>query len=347
MLTYERTALLKQAVNALFQQTYENLEIIIVNNGGTPENIEYLYEIEKMDNRVKVLHFKENFFDPNDPNMIIEMRINPGLKIAKGDYVFFQNDDDMLAPDYVEKMIKLFKENPECISAAGRPISINADGELNDKKAETIVHNYRPRYMPGYFMALDYIRGGFMLNTYGSIFAFKREVVEKEGGYHQHVEFCHLFGLVPFGLTGYDETAIMYWRHHEMQLNKQMSSKGWIGLGLGPKFLKDWEIESRWKVFGENATKELISYIKDSESDAAANWFAVHFVLLRWKPSFNILKRIWKSFRFWKQLPLELWRRRKDILLHFKPPLKYIFKIFPGIVNISPLLLRLRERVSR
>ena len=37
MCTYNRPALLMEAVGALRRQTYENLEIILINNGGTPE----------------------------------------------------------------------------------------------------------------------------------------------------------------------------------------------------------------------------------------------------------------------------------------------------------------------
>ena len=58
--TYFRPALLKEAVAALFRQTYDNLEIILVNNGATPETVEYLHEVAALDKRGKLVHFEEN-----------------------------------------------------------------------------------------------------------------------------------------------------------------------------------------------------------------------------------------------------------------------------------------------
>ena len=54
--TYYRPKLLKQAVDAIRRQTYDNLEIILINNGATSETIEYLYATENSDERVILSH---------------------------------------------------------------------------------------------------------------------------------------------------------------------------------------------------------------------------------------------------------------------------------------------------
>ena len=43
--TYNRPALLMEAVAALRRQTYENMEIILINNGATAETVAYLHEV--------------------------------------------------------------------------------------------------------------------------------------------------------------------------------------------------------------------------------------------------------------------------------------------------------------
>jgi len=57
--TYYRPELLKDAVNAVFRQTHENIELILVNNGATSETVDYLLELSELDRRVKLVHFKE------------------------------------------------------------------------------------------------------------------------------------------------------------------------------------------------------------------------------------------------------------------------------------------------
>ena len=53
--TYYRVNMLKDTVAAIRRQTHENLEIILVNNGAMPENIEYLHQVASQDNRVKLI----------------------------------------------------------------------------------------------------------------------------------------------------------------------------------------------------------------------------------------------------------------------------------------------------
>ena len=65
--TYNRPFWLKEAVDAILRQTYENLEIILINNGATAETIEYLHEIDSRDARVKLVHFEDNQWRPEDP----------------------------------------------------------------------------------------------------------------------------------------------------------------------------------------------------------------------------------------------------------------------------------------
>src|SRR2546428_10463780 len=126
--TYFRPHLLKVAVDAVRRQTYENIELILVNNGGTAETVDYLHELETQDKRVKLVHFKENQYKPFEPGLIIQVCYNAGLSAATGDYVFHQSDDDVIADDYVEKMVALFGGNRARTNAAGLARRIHPDG---------------------------------------------------------------------------------------------------------------------------------------------------------------------------------------------------------------------------
>jgi len=348
--TYYRPAMLKEAVEALFRQTYDNLEIILVNNGATPETVEYLHEVSALDKRVKLVHFKENQFSLDDPLKMIRVCCNAGLEVATGDYVWYQADDDIIADDYAEKMVALFKGNPDCITAAGLPVSIDVNGKLI--RGEVRTKNFRQRYMPGHLMALDHLRQGIMFSAPGTIFTIKREVLVKAGGYHSSVELSQLYGIVPFGPTGFDETAIFYWRRHEGQLNKVLLARGNIFSDYTMSLLKDWQIEKRWQVFGKDVAREVVSTIIKDSCKGPAFLFYTNLSFLRLRLSFSIVKEMWKYPPFWYLLSILPFKQPEKIFINpikrmCKIVIRGIFEYFPKPTSASPRLARFYNRINR
>lgn len=90
MPTYNNADVIKKSVESIFVQTYENWELIIVNDGSTDDTVEVLEEYIKNDNRVKLItQVNKGPF---------QARIN-GLKQATGDYLLFLDADDYYEKD--------------------------------------------------------------------------------------------------------------------------------------------------------------------------------------------------------------------------------------------------------
>lgn len=309
---YKRLDYLKKAVAALRRQTYENIEIILVNNGATPEVVQYLHELENEDQRVKLIHFSENQSTPNDPAMFVEVCLNPALGMATGDYIWWQSDDDFIADDYAEKMVSLFQGNSECISAAGLPVSVNRDGAVEDTGPRN--SNFRPRYMDGRDLALDHAKGGRkLLATPGTIFTLDREALINAGGFRQPLESSHLYGVVPFGVTGFDETALSFWRHHEGQLNREATARGLIGAHETFSLFKDWQIKKRWEGFGGRMAQELTAAIEREQCSKAANWMTNYIYSWRIKAAFRLTRTMWRHPQFWLRIPFKLVARAASV----------------------------------
>jgi glycosyltransferase involved in cell wall biosynthesis len=79
-----------ESVESALNQTYENIEVIVVNDGSTDNSLK---EIKKFGDRVKVKTI------PNGGQSAAE---NVGLKIAQGTYVKFFDSDDVLHPQAIE-----------------------------------------------------------------------------------------------------------------------------------------------------------------------------------------------------------------------------------------------------
>lgn len=104
---YKTEGYLNQCVNSIINQTYKNLEIILVDD-GSPDNCPKMCdEFAEKDSRIKVIH-KQN-------GGLMSAR-QAGLKIALGEYVGFVDGDDWIAPDMYEKLVNLIdKFNPDMV----------------------------------------------------------------------------------------------------------------------------------------------------------------------------------------------------------------------------------------
>ena len=98
---------LERCVNSIINQTYKNIEIILVNDGSTDNSGNICDKFGKKDSRIKIIH-KSN-------GGLSDAR-NAGLKIAKGEYIGFVDSDDYIKEDMFETLYNLNKEHNSEIS---------------------------------------------------------------------------------------------------------------------------------------------------------------------------------------------------------------------------------------
>lgn len=122
---------LEKCVNSIINQTYNNIEIILVDDGSKDNSGQICEQLKGKDNRIKVIH-KEN-------GGLSDAR-NAGLKIAKGEYIGFVDSDDYIAEDMFETLYNLNKKYNSEISIVsyyeiynGKVISVR-----NTKKLEEL-----------------------------------------------------------------------------------------------------------------------------------------------------------------------------------------------------------------
>lgn len=107
---YKVEEYLDECVASVVSQTYENLEIILVDD-GSPDNCPQMCdEWAKKDNRIQVIH-KEN-------GGISDAR-NAGIDVCSGAYIAFVDSDDFIAPDMLEKLYTALTKEDADIAACG------------------------------------------------------------------------------------------------------------------------------------------------------------------------------------------------------------------------------------
>lgn len=113
----------EEAAMSAIKQTYNNIEIILVDDGATDNSGKICDEMAKLDERVKVFHTE---------NGGLSSARNVGLDAATGDYLMFLDGDDFLEPDAVENMYNEI-EARDADYVIGNYINTTEEGEKWDK----------------------------------------------------------------------------------------------------------------------------------------------------------------------------------------------------------------------
>ncbi|CAH1087226.1 glycosyltransferase family 2 protein [Candidatus Nitrotoga sp. 1052] len=93
--TYKRAHLLAQAIRSVLDQTHANLELIVVDDNSPDDTAAVVQSFE--DPRIRYVK--------NDPNLKLPKTLNKGFSLARGDYLTWTSDDNLLAPMAIEKMV--------------------------------------------------------------------------------------------------------------------------------------------------------------------------------------------------------------------------------------------------
>ena len=92
---------LPRCIESILNQTYTNLQLVLVDDGSKDKSGKICDEYAKKDNRIVVVH-KENGGSSSARNK--------GIEVAMGEYLGFVDSDDYVEPDMYEKMVDTIKE---------------------------------------------------------------------------------------------------------------------------------------------------------------------------------------------------------------------------------------------
>ncbi len=112
---------LREALDSVINQTYKNLEIIVIDDGSTDGSGRICDLYAKRDSRIKVIH---------QENKGLSAARNAGLDIMTGEYVGFLDSDDAFEPEMVETMVRRMVENDAEVAACGYTVH-ETEGRLH------------------------------------------------------------------------------------------------------------------------------------------------------------------------------------------------------------------------
>ncbi len=122
---------IEEALDSVINQTYKNLEIIVINDGSNDGSEIICDEYAKKDNRIKLIHQK---------NSGLSAARNVGLDNMTGEYVAFLDSDDVFIPETIEKSLSaLLTNDTDCVVFKRIACKTMKNGKLKKLSKETIL----------------------------------------------------------------------------------------------------------------------------------------------------------------------------------------------------------------
>lgn len=142
---YNTEKYLSRCIESIIKQTYDNIEIILVNDGSTDQSSKICKKYSRIDNRVVLIE---------QDNKGAAAARNTGLRHATGNYIGWVDSDDYIEPDMFEKMLDcIHKENADaCICQLyyhiKNKININTNGADIRNKSWLTRNEYMEKLLP-------------------------------------------------------------------------------------------------------------------------------------------------------------------------------------------------------
>lgn len=199
----------KEAIKSIQDQTYKNLEIIVVDDGSTDNTYTIVQGLAAGDSRIKLFR--------NDKNSKIVKTLNKAFKYSSGDYIARMDGDDISELDRIEKKVAFLEANSEYDLVGCSVNSVNEKGELLSSTSKL-----------GSYTQLD------KLKKYSTpvfhIWVAKRKVYESLGGYRELSGVEDYDFLLRMSTSGFKFTNLESYYGYNIRIDRVGNTKDLMGL---------------------------------------------------------------------------------------------------------------------
>ncbi len=195
---------LREAIKSCLDQTYLNLELIIVNDASTDTSLQIAESFARHDNRVQII--------TNSTNQKLPVSLNTGHRKAKGEFITWTSDDNVYQRDAIENLYRTVISRGVDI-VYSEYLIINDEGLITGRS---------------HLKQIEFL---FFTGVIGACFLYKREVYERNRGYRENLYLVedYDFWLRALKHSKYykiDNPGNYFYRFHKNSLTIKMNTNG-------------------------------------------------------------------------------------------------------------------------
>lgn len=117
---YNAQDYIAQTLTSILNQTYANWELLVVDDGSTDRSLEVIRQFS--DSRIRVLS--------DGRNAGLSERLNETVRLARGQFYFRMDADDLMVPDRLEKQVAALMADPDCDVVGAAAYIIDGNGRI-------------------------------------------------------------------------------------------------------------------------------------------------------------------------------------------------------------------------
>lgn len=200
--TYNGEKYIKEQLNSVLRQSYNDFEILIRDDGSRDGTINIIKKMMKSDSRIKLL-------EDNYGNLGVRKSFEELLKKSSADLVMFCDQDDV----WVESKIDIFYKKYKTLPDKNKCILIHSDLFVTDKELNiiTISQKEKPNEKGINRWAFDYCVQGASSMVNRKLIEFAVPFIEEA---FIHDRYLHLLAEI-YGERYYINKPLLYYRQHE------------------------------------------------------------------------------------------------------------------------------------
>lgn len=217
---YNREKFLNICLDSVLNQSYKNLEIILVNDGSTDDSEKICLNYKKKDKRIKYIKQK---------NKGVSEARNVALNASNGNFISFIDSDDYVDKDYIKKLVNVLVDNDVDLAICNYNVVCNNESITGIKKIksgkynknyyiENIVHLHK---FEGYLWNKMYKRS-LLIDDNGKFIQFDKDLKIREDLYY-NLEVSKKINNVYY----IDKCLYFYIQHNNNSL-KKMNEKEYL-----------------------------------------------------------------------------------------------------------------------
>jgi glycosyltransferase involved in cell wall biosynthesis len=308
-----------QAVESILAQTFQDLEIVVVDDASTDGTETILQAYARRDERIRVLR--------NETNQGLVRTMNIGLRHARGEFIAVNDADDLSLPHRLETQVNFLRANPQIALVGGGAYYIDEDGE----EIESPSRERRQRKGPE--EVRQYLAEGYSF-AHSSVM-FRRECIEAIDFYDEFFSYTHDYDMLirmadTFDIVYYEEPLVQWrWLNSGVTGGKKRAQAAFAELArVRSKARKERVSLDLEQEYNRLLASEAITngrYRNRPISDATYYYSIGRLLLKKGKPQ-QARKRFLRALK-----------HRGSIIILLRVLVSYFLSFFPGVFDSRPV----------
>lgn len=304
---YNTAKYLPKCLDSIINQTYQNLEIILIDDGSTDDSGKIADQYAHKNSRIKVIHQK---------NQGLSGARNTGIKKTTGAYITFVDSDDYIEPKMIEHLISsLYKTRADVSCCSFKEVYPNG-------KTIGFNHNHQEHIFTTKAALRAMLKEeGFMVSTTMKLFPTKffKDIKFPEGKLHEDVGTTYKLILKASKIAFIPYEDYVYVHHNDSIINNSFNDQKFDLIELTDQMCDDIDkhyptlknttnerrIRARFSILRQiptnhPKTKGLISYLKTHQSFITKNPEATTVDKIALKLALTSLRLFQLSYKLFK-----------------------------------------------